>query len=780
MKIKLQLCIVAMFALMGIHISYVDAQQKKDLPEMSFDALNYVITLNSIDCSARTISGNTEMACILLKDNQNILTLDFISLTADSVLVSGNHVSFVQTDSTLLVDLPSEIVEGDTISIKTYYHGHPYSDEWGGVIFNGEYVYNLGVGLYIIPHNLARSWFPCFDSFYDKATFEYYITVSSNKKAICGGLLIDVVDNADSTSTYHWKTDISLSPYTASFTVGDYELTSDTCHSLYDNREIPITLYMIPAYSGIAKASFANLSKITNIFEEKFGPYCFERIGYSGTSIGCMEHQNNISFANGSIGPNLNCERLYAHELSHSWFGNLITCLSAEDMWINEGWAEFCQNYYQEVLYGKTTFRKNMDAYRVNVLSKAHTSSEDGDYYALNNIPQTNTYGISAYERGSLVVQSLRDYLTDSIFFNSVKNMLAFRKFTTMSSYDLCSALSETSGVNLNDFFHNFVYQPGATTYIIDSCVIERENNNSCLANVYVQQKLYHRSEYSNSNRVNIVFMDSLMNTYQYRVYFDGQAGHASFNLNFIPVAVYVDYFHNSYAASYDGEKIFTKNGLITFSNTGFKAYVDNIVDSTYCHVNHNLVTPNDAESVNGYRLSSTHFWKIDLIKYGAFNSKGLFNYVYSGADSDLITNNNSIVLMYRSVPSEQWTVLPTTHSGSNSVGDLILDTLRSGEYTFAVVDSTHYGIAEYNDKSFNIYPNPSDSFLNIFFNENVSGGVLQVFDMKNRLIDSIYVKSGISNIKWYPTSQRGQYFIFIFTDNRKKVEYSKAIYITR
>lgn len=768
-KIFLQI----LLSFMALTMPAIMYGQLKDLPGSdSFDAQKYVIRLSDFDFTNQTLSGITEMTCRSLVNNPSGIELDIINLVVDRVLVGVELADFNQTDSSVIITLPEGIAAGQDFEITTMYHGQPFHEDWGGVHWSGNYVYNLGVGLYSIPHNLARSWFPCIDKFSDKAAFEYYITVPEGCKGVCGGLLKDVTENDNGTFTYHWATELPLVAYNASFAVGPYELVEDTYHSNLQNRDIPITYYVRAVDTAKIAVMFQNIHRIAAFYEEKFGPYYFERIGYTGTSLGAMEHQNNISFPNSAFTNDLSSESLYAHELFHSWFGNLVTCASAEDMWINEGWASFAQIYYMEELYGRKKFVEELDNYRFNALMKAHTSSQDGDYYAINNIPQTNTYGVSAYDKGAMVVQALRDYLGDDVFFPAVAAMLAKNKYSFMTSYDLCRELSEASGVNLTSCFNNFVFQPGASAYVIDSCIVEPFGG-GYFATVYVEQKLHHRTQYTEDNKVNIVFMDKNLNTEEYRMSFKDFKGSNTFALAFEPVAVYVDYFHRSYDAKFDGYKVLTKTGQTNFKNTNFKIYVDNVSDSIYCHTTHYLVAPND-DTLSGYRLSSVHHWKVDVINFGENNeAKGFFNYAMASNDSDLLDGTNYPLLMYRSKPTEKWHIVPTTQNGSYTVGDLIVDGLQSGEYAFAVEDSTHYGIRNFEAK-ISVYPNPS----NYAFNISVEGeGTLMIFDMSGKLVDKISVSQDITRYSWTPSSKNSAVYqlVMLYTDGRRST--SKIIY---
>ena len=70
-----------------------------------------------------------------------------------------------------------------------------------------------------------------------------------------------------------------------------------------------------------------------------------------------MEHATNIAFPSSSIDGTLNNEYLYAHELSHHWFGDLITCATEEDMWINEGWASYNELFIKRPFTGRMSIK---------------------------------------------------------------------------------------------------------------------------------------------------------------------------------------------------------------------------------------------------------------------------------------------------------------------------------------------------------------------------------------------------------------------------------------
>ncbi|MBK6965283.1 MAG: hypothetical protein IPH20_15465 [Bacteroidales bacterium] len=237
--------------------------------------------------------------------------------------------------------------------------------------------------------------------------------------AVCGGLLQSVSPMSDNTKIFHWKSDRTLPTYLASVAAGPYALVTDTVNA--EQGEIPVTYYVRPSDTTRARGSFVNLPAVTGIFEESFGPYPFQRIGITGTSLGAMEHAENIFYPNSSINGTLSDEWLYAHELSHMWFGNKVTCASDADMWLNEGWARWCETLYRENLYGIESARENMRPLLREVLQFIHT--KEGGYRPLSPMPSEYTYGDNVYDKGGVTTHALRGYLGDSLFFGGVKHI---------------------------------------------------------------------------------------------------------------------------------------------------------------------------------------------------------------------------------------------------------------------------------------------------------------------------------------------------------------------
>lgn len=661
----------------------------------SLDAVHYGIHLTAIDVTNKTIKGYTDVKLVSKVNSLEEIKLELAVLTVDSVFVENTLTQdFVRISDKLIINLPQALNEGDTVNTRIFYHGQPFVDPtgWGGFHFSGSYALNLGVGFGAIPHNLGKAWFPCIDDFHDRALYDVYLTVSNDKKAISGGLLTEITDLGNNTSTWHWKTEYTLPTYLISATTGTYSLVSDSYAGLQET--VPITYYCRPADTIRVAGTFSNLKSIMAVYENHFGPYPFERIGYTGTpgSLGAMEHAANVSYPFSGWTGNSDNEWWYAHELSHMWFGDKVTCASAEDMWLNEGWAVWCESLYREGIYGKQAYKDNMRSKHKNVLLSAHLT--DGGYYAVYGIPQTITYGKTVYEKGGQVTHTLRGYMGDSLFFGGVKAYLQQYGYNFASSFDMRDFLTAYSGIDMTPFFDAWVFAPGFPHFSIDSAITVPTGNGYDVT-VFVRQKLKGTTQYANANHLEISFMNSDWQILTDTIIFSGISGSKTFHLPFSPAGVMADLNEKISDATTDIAKTIKNTGEIDFANTYCKVAVDHIIDSAFVRITHNWVAADSMQvPVPGLRISDSRYWTVEGLFPSGFKAKGKFTYSRSATlDNTLITNqHDSLVILYRPSAGHPWQGTAFTRVGPWMSGVITVDSLQTGEYTLAVWDELYLG----------------------------------------------------------------------------------------
>lgn len=688
----------------------------------NIDVTHYAIHVNELNFTNHTLQGETFVDFTATANVQQIV-LELKSLVVTSVTATGASVAnFSQDGDFLFINLASPMAIGASATLDIVYGGSTFSETWGGVEWWGaDYVYNLGVGFDSQPHNLGKTWFPCVDNFTDKATYNVFVTTTNDKKAICGGELVATVDNGDGTSTWHWITPQEIATYHISFAVGNYEVWEDG----YDGIEhyIPITVYAKPNQMNNVPGTFVHIKEIISFFEENLGPYPFNRIGYVSTGKGCMEHTDNIALAASIIDGQTTGEEYIAHELSHMWSGNLVTCADAGDMWLNEGFAQFWGAFYEVGIYGNEHFQNTISA-MVNSINS--WCNNENNWIPLNNMPLNMTYdGTAIYDRGAVIVNTMMNYMGRENFLSAMRQYFQQYAYQTATSEQLCEALSQYSGIDMHGFFDTYVYSSGMPHLY---AVIKSVEQDGDLYDVTIELRYQHIGDthIGQGNAYYITFIGPDFQLATERVDWDGLSDHMTITLDFDPVGMAND-FDNNWL---DGKT--QKNFMLTSSSQqsfgSFKVEAVNFTDSVFVAVENHLVGPYDDPLIPYLNLSSKHFWTISRYDFGEAEVKGVFDYSTSSDGDILQSENDSATLLYRRDASEAWhEIAYTVFAGSTwKHGRLIVDNLLSGEYTFAAWDKEALGEEKHYmpKQRMQVYPNPAEGIINISWGEATDGQI--------------------------------------------------------
>jgi len=478
--------------------AYCYAQDRAD----SIHVAHYDLNLSVTDFANHRLEGYADLSVVARVSNVSQIVLDLEALTVDSVLLNGHAAAFTRPGNKINIPI-ANFHQGDTADVRVYYQGVPVHDAtWGGFYFSGQYAYNMGVGFSYVPHTLGRAWYPCLDFFNDKSTYTMHIRTLAGHKAVCGGMLTDSVNLGDTAKIWTWQLTQPIPSYLTSVAVGDYRLYADTFQGM--NGVIPINIYAQPTTLNKVAGSFVHLKQILRMYEQDFGPYRWPRVGYVLVNFnsGAMEHAMNIAYPNALVDGTLTAESLYAHELFHHWFGDLITCKSASEMWINEGFATYAESLTDGLVNTTPTNDAYLNSIRdLHFTTLLNVAKDDGGHFALDSIPTNVTYGTHSYQKAACVIYSLRSYMGDSLFFAGCKSLLNHYAYQNVASEEFFNYLSQCTGLNLHDFYEDWINQPGYLQFSIDSII---NLNNNGQYRVYLHQKLYAAHHFANNNRVDL------------------------------------------------------------------------------------------------------------------------------------------------------------------------------------------------------------------------------------------------------------------------------------
>lgn len=777
---KITLIIICFFLFTNISFS----QTAKTLGD-TIDVLHYNIDFSMLNFTSKQITGRADIQLTSRVNNQQYIALELVTLLVDSVKINNANVSYTYANKRITIPLGTPINTNDTLVVSVFYHGIPYKGSWGGFHFETNYAYNMGVGFEENPHNLGKVWYPCVDDFIDRATYDFHITVTDTRKAVCGGILISEINNGNGTKTFHWHISRSIPTYLASVAAGNFTIITDTFQGI--QADIPITFYVKPTQVTAANVSFAKLKNILTAFENFLGPYPWERVGYTSTTLGAMEHVSNIHYPSACIDGTLNYEYLIAHELAHMWVGNKVTCGAREDMWLNEGMATYCESLYKEGVYGKTAYKAYQLDKAKKVIQFCHVI--DGGYRALYGIPHSHTYGETVYQKGGCVTYTLRGYLGDSLFFNVMKQYLDTFAYQNVTSYQLRDFLTRRTGIDMTAFFDTWVFNPGFPQFSIDSFSVQNIGGANHQVIVNVRQKLRGTTQYANNNRVPITFMNNQWQRFDDVLQFSGNRGIDTFIVPFNPTLAALDLEQQLCEATTDMAVTAKVTGVYTMAHTYQIVDVQQVTDSAYIRVCHHFVRPDTMQrEMPHFLMSTSRYWHVDGIFPGDFLAKGRFfyNYAYNTnngyLDHGLITSRyDTTVLLYRQDVKHDWQIVPATISGSWQSGYLIVDTLKKGEYTIGVLkNQTDIFEEKKTEKTvLKITPNPSNSDFQLFCNLQ-QNGVLKIFDVNGKLLQEFFVSEGNQSFQWRPGHKNSSCYIVKLQDaaTQQTIQTEKICYV--
>lgn len=445
------------------------SQYSPNTPRHSYDVLNYKLNVDLYACYfspyPKSFTASNIITFRVDSTLNNIkLNANNTSLTIDSLrLVSGTSLTFTHVSNILTVNLDRTYNVGEIVNIKINYRHNNVTDAS---------FYNSGSTGYIFtdaePEG-ARGWFPCWDRPSDKATVDLTAKVPLSLAVRLGsnGRLNDSTITGDSL-WYHWISRDPVSTYLVVMTskVG-YTLNIVYWHPpSHPLDSIPLRLYSPTTANSSSIAAI--LPTATTYFSNAFGEMPFEKNGFcyvpnsAGFTWGGMENQTLTTINSWN-------ENTTLHEYAHQWFGDMITCASWSNIWLNEGFATWNESYWVERTGGYTAY-KNM----INTDASSYLSGNPGWAISVPDwdvtTPNSNTlfnYAIT-YCKGSCVLHLLRYTLGDTLFFRGVKAYAtdtANFKLKNATIPEFFQKMGSVAGQDLTWFYNAWLYQPNHPVY---------------------------------------------------------------------------------------------------------------------------------------------------------------------------------------------------------------------------------------------------------------------------------------------------------------------------
>ncbi|MBO9693420.1 M1 family aminopeptidase [Chryseobacterium sp.] len=440
--------------------------QKMNIGNTNPNTLNYDLQYQrmdvSLDPAVYNISGSVTSH---FKPTQSMGSIYFDlsnSLTVSQVKYHGTNItSFQQLPSQeLKIDFPASIPANTLDSLTIYYAGAPST---GNDAFKTAFQSGTPVLSTLNEPYGAQDWFPTKQSLNDKIErFDFKITTPSNYSVAANGKLMSETFPTGNTKLTFWRTMYPTPAYLIALSITNFVKLTDTI----GNPPFPFINYIYPSTNSNA-TSVANINwtkQVMNTFETYFGTYPFRNEKYGHMEFmygGGMEHQTMSSMGGWS-------KQLIAHELTHQWFGDKVTCGAWNDIWLNEGFATFGEHVANEKLLMSNTEFLNYLQGQSNYITSSTTGSvyvPDNGLSSINRIFDSRL----SYSKGGYVLRMLKWILGDATFYQALKDYHARPNlaYSYARTADFNTSLQQSTGTDFTEFFNDWIYGEGYPTYTI-------------------------------------------------------------------------------------------------------------------------------------------------------------------------------------------------------------------------------------------------------------------------------------------------------------------------
>ncbi len=412
----------------------------------NYDVRKYTITM-TIDDRALTVDAKTTTRVRSKEASLTTFSFDFTTLLkVTRVARAGTPLAFTHANDLLTITLDRPVGNGEDFDVDVEYNGKPGNGFFfttGGVFTSTEMSY-------------SRNWFPCNDRPADKADdgVELYITVRDDWYVASNGLLAWSAPAGKDSSLFHWVSRYSIATYLVAIACADYYTSFNQTW-----RGMPVNYFIYGHQVSAAPIFFEHQPDMLDCFAAKFGDYPFkaEKYGVAAvnmTNFGGMENQTCTFIRASYIGPHHNGDHLLAHELAHAWWGDMVTCGTWKDLWLNEGQATYADALYTEYRYGDAAFRGHMRSY-ANSYFREDASRRFPIY------DPTYPWSATVYQKGAWVLHMLRRLVGDENFYRAWNDYGAAHKYGTAVTDDLQYEFEKAYGADLDWYFDQWVYKAG-------------------------------------------------------------------------------------------------------------------------------------------------------------------------------------------------------------------------------------------------------------------------------------------------------------------------------
>ncbi len=288
----------------------------------------------------------------------------------------------------------------------------------------------------------ARSWIPCMDSPGVRVTYDATVRVPEGIIAVMSA---EPGEATGEPGVFRFRMPQSIPPYLIALAAGELE-----------SRDVSkrVRIWAEPDVVEAAAWEFADTEKMIGVVEELYGPYVWGRYDLlvlpPSFPFGGMENPR-LSFLTPTVlAGDRSLVSLIAHELAHSWSGNLVTNATWRDFWINEGFTTYVERRVIEALFGRDIAEMEAILGTRDLIEDIEAFGEDHEFTAL--APQLagedpdDAFSSVPYEKGYLLLRRIEELTGRERFDAFLRSLFERHAFGNLTTDQVQRAFVELLG----------------------------------------------------------------------------------------------------------------------------------------------------------------------------------------------------------------------------------------------------------------------------------------------------------------------------------------------
>jgi aminopeptidase N len=412
--------------------------------QQAYDVHYYNLDID-VDPVSHVITGTVRVVATVTAGPLSTLELDLQSgaMSVTSASLASGPATFTHSSDVLAVALDRPYATGETVQATVHYQGTPVLGDFVGPFVFMQRGVKLGMWTVSEPYG-AHAWWPCKDQQDDKAdSVDIRISVPSGMKTASNGVRVESTDDGVHAVT-RWKVRYPIATYLVSMASFAYTTWSDW-YRYTPTDSMEIQFYIYPDQVTTAQTVTPLVKNMLAAYVTRFGPYPFlnEKYGMANTTMGGgMENQTCTSL--GSF-----AEYVVCHELSHQWWGDLVTARDFHHVWLHEGFATYSQALWAEATGGSTAYHDDLGFNKY---------FGPGTVYCPTLTPDRIFDSDLSYDKASWVLHMLRHVLGDATFFQALQTYAQQFRYANATTEDFQAVCEQVSGRSLAAFFAEWIY----------------------------------------------------------------------------------------------------------------------------------------------------------------------------------------------------------------------------------------------------------------------------------------------------------------------------------